>query len=155
MDKEFIETCMSKRTKEIEPSVIEITNPIVIENLANSHNTLSNYFLNGAKSIVNADTPLLAILLGYFSMEQKTYQLLAKKGLKVTSHVCGIMGLSRVINRKDLATALSKAYDNRLEVNYLGNIKTIGADRIRAETFIDKTVVPFINGVDQILKQNQ
>ena len=155
MDKEFIETCMSKRTKEIEPSVIEITNPIVIENLANSHNTLSNYFLNGAKSIVNTDTPLLAILLGYFSMEQKTYQLLAKKGLKVTSHVCGIMGLSRVINRKYLATALSKAYDNRLEVNYLGNIKTIETDKIRAETFIDKTVVPFINEVNQILKQSQ
>ncbi len=152
MDKEFIETCMSKRTKEIEPSVVEISNPVVIENSANSHNILSDYFLKGAKSILKSDTPLLAILLGYFSMEQKTYQLLAKKGLKVTSHLCGIMGLSRVIGRKDLASVLAKAYDNRLEVNYLGNIKTIEADRLRAETFIDKTVIPFLDEINKLLK---
>ena len=152
MDREFVETCMSKRTKEIEPSVLEILNPVIMENLANFHKNLSNYFLNGAKSILRSDTPLLAILLSYFSMEQKTYQLLAKKGLKVTSHVCGIMGLSRVIGRKDLANVLSKAYDNRLEVNYLGNIKTIVGDRPRAETFIDKTVIPFLDEINQLLK---
>ncbi len=155
MDKEFIETCMSKRTKEIEPSVVEISNPVVIENIATSNNTLSNYFLKGAQSILKSDTPLLAILLGYFSMEQKTYQLLAKKGLKVTSHVCGIMGLSRVIGRKDLASALSKAYDNRLEVNYLGNIKTVEADRLRAETFIDKTAIPFLDEINNLLKTKE
>ena len=155
MDKEFFESCMSKRIKEIEPSVVEISNPVVMENLANSHKSLSNYFLNGAKSILKGDTPLLAILLGYFSMEQKTYQLLAKKGLKVTSHVCGIMGLSRVIGRKDLASALSKAYDNRLEVNYLGNIKTIEADRLRAETFIDKTAIPFLDEINKLLKTKE
>ena len=145
MDKEFTETCMAKRIKEIAPSVTEIPNPVAVENIADSHKILSGYFLKGAQSILKSDTPLLAILLGYFSMEQKTYQLLAKKGLKVTSHVCGIMGLSKVIGRKDLATILSKAYDNRLEVNYLGNIKTIEIDKLRAETFIDKTVVPFLD----------
>ena len=70
MDKEFIETCMSKRTKEVEPSVAEISNPVMIGNIANSHKTLSHYFLKGAQSILKSDTPLLAILLGYFSMEQ-------------------------------------------------------------------------------------
>mgnify|MGYP001589841278 FL=1 len=145
MDKEFTETCMAKRIKEIETSVTENPNPVAVEKIANSHKILSGYFLKGSQSILKSDTPLLAILLGYFSMEQKTYQLLAKKGLKVTSHVCGIMGLSKVIGRKDLATILSKAYDNRLEVNYLGNIKTIEIDKLRAETFIDKTVVPFLD----------
>ena len=151
MDKQFIDTCMSKRTKEVEPSAVEISNPVVIQNTANSHNILSNYFLKGAQSILKSNTPLLGILLGYFSMEQKTYQLLAKKGFKVTSHVCGIMGLSRVVGRKDLASALSKAYDNRLEVNYLGNIKTIEIDRFRAETFIDKTLMPFLNEMDSLI----
>ncbi len=155
MDNEFIETCMSKRTKEVEPSVAEISNPVIIGNIANSHKTLSHYFLKGAQSILESDTPLLAILLGYFSMEQKSYELLARKGLKVTSHVCGIMSLSRVIGRKDLASALSKAYDNRLEVNYLGNIKTIEIDRFRAETFIDKTMIPFLNEINKILKTKE
>lgn len=155
MDKEFMETCMSKRTKEVEPSVVEISNPVALENLANSHKILSGYFLKGAQLILKSDTPLLAVLLGYFSMEQKTYQLLAKNGLKVTSHVCGIMGLSKVIGRKDLASALSKAYDNRLEVNYLGNIKTIEADKLRAETFIDKTLIPFLNELNKLLKAKE
>ncbi len=133
----------------------EISNPVAAENLARSHKILSGYFLKGAMSILKSDTPLLAILLGYFSMEQKTYQLLAKNGLKVTSHVCGIMGLSKVIGRKDLASVLSKAYDNRLEVNYLGNIKTIETDRLRAETFIDKTMIPFLDEIDKMLKTKE
>ena len=77
MDKEFIETCMSKRTKEIEPSVLEILNPVVIENLATSHNT------------------------------------------------------------------------------YIGNIKTMEIDRLRAETFIDKTAIPFLDEINKILKSRE
>lgn len=84
-------------------------------------------------------------------MEQKTYEILALKGLKVTSHICAIKGLSRIIGRKDLAAVLSKAYDNRLEVNYLGNIKTADIDRIRAKKFIDDTTKPFIAEVDELI----
>src|SRR3989344_8963289 len=135
---------MKKRVKEIEPSVTEITNPLQIANLARSSSTLCTYFLDGAEHILNSTSPLLTILLAYFAMEQKTYEILALKGLKVTSHICAIKGLSRIIGRKDLAAVLSKAYDNRLEVNYLGNIKTADIDRIRAKKFIDHTTKPFI-----------
>ena len=151
MDKEFMENCMSRRTKVIDPSAIEISNPVEINNLAKSHNILGRYFLESAKSALASSTPLLAILLGYFAMEQKTYELLARKGLKVTSHVCAIMGLSRVVERKDLASVLSKAYDNRLEVNYLGNIKTAELDRERANKFMVETALPFINEIDKII----
>lgn len=151
MDKEFMENCMSRRTKVIDPSAIEISNPVEINNLAKSHNILGRYFLESAKSALASSTPLLAILLGYFAMEQKTYELLARKGLKVTSHVCAIMGLSRVVERKDLASVLSKAYDNRLEVNYLGNIKTAELDRERANKFMAETTLPFINEIDKII----
>ena len=151
MDKEFMENCMSRRTKVIEPSAIEISNPVEINNLSKSHNLLGSYFLEGAKSALASTTPLLSILLGYFAMEQKTYELLARKGLKVTSHVCAIMGLSRVIERKDLASVLSKAYDNRLEVNYLGNIKTAELDRERANKFMAETALPFINEINKII----
>jgi len=151
MDKEFEENCMKRRTKEIEPSVFEIHDPVQISNLAKSHKTLSSYFFTGAESILSSTSPLLTILLAYFAMEQKTYEILALKGLKVTSHICAIKGLSRIIGRKDLAAVLSKAYDNRLEVNYLGNIKTADIDRIRAKKFIDHTTKPFIAGVDKLI----
>src|SRR3989338_10686643 len=110
MDEEFRKVCMEGRTKIIEPTAIELSNPLEIEILAKSHNVLSNYFLNGAEPLLGSNSPLLAILLAYFAMEQKTYELLALKGLKVTSHLCAIKGLSRVIVRKDLASILSKAY---------------------------------------------
>ena len=151
MDKEFEETCMKRRTKEIEPSVFEITNPLQITNLAKSCSKLSTYFLSGAKYMLKSDSPLLSILLAYFAMEQKTYEILALNGLKVTSHVCAIKGLSRIIKRKDLAEILSRAYENRLEVNYLGNIKTLDLDRNRANNFVETTVIPFIMEIDKTI----
>lgn len=153
MDNEFKEMCMNKRIREIEPSAVEISNPVEISNLAKSHKTLSNYFLKGAEPVLSSISPLLAILLAYFAMEQKTYEILALKGLKVTSHVCAIKGLSRVIGRKELASILSKAYDNRLEVNYLGNIKTAELDKGRAKKFIDETCMPFIAEVDKLISE--
>lgn len=69
----------------------------------------------------------------------------------MTSHVCAIKGLSRVIKNKELAAILSKAYDNRLEVNYLGNIKTSDLDRARAKKFIDETAEPFIAEVNKMI----
>jgi len=144
---------MKKRVKEIEPSVTEITNPLQIANLARSSSTLCTYFLDGAEHILNSTSPLLSILMAYFAMEHKTYEILALKGLKVTSHICAIKGLSRVIERKDLAEILSRAYENRLEVNYLGNIKTADLDRNRAKDFIDKIAIPFIKEINQIVSK--
>ena len=112
---------------------------------------LGNYFLVGARSIINSEAPLLAILLGYFAMEQKAYEILALKGFKVTSHVCAIKGMSRIIGKKELANVLSKAYDNRLEVNYIGNIATVETDKVRSKKFLEETVLPFISAVDRII----
>lgn len=153
MDNEFKKMCMAKRVREIKPSAVEILNPVEVSNLAKSHKTLSSYFYNGAGSILNSKSPLLAILLAYFSMEQKTYEILALNGLKVTSHVCAIKGLSRVIGSKKLAAVLSKAYDNRLEVNYLGNIKTYDLDMARAKKFIDETAEPFIAKINKTISE--
>ena len=141
---------MKKRTKKIEPSAIAIVNPVQIDNLAKSCLKLSSYLLIGAEDMLTSKSPLLSILLAYFAMEHKTYEILALNGIKVTSHICAIKGLSRIIIRKDLATVLSKAYENRLEVNYLGNIKTADMDRDRAKEFIEKTAVPFIKEIDKI-----
>ena len=50
-----------------------------------------------------------------------------------------------------IAAILSKAYDNRLEVNYLGNIKTVELDRERAKKFIDETAIPFVNDLNNLI----
>lgn len=152
MSKDFEETCMKKRIKEIEASAVNITNPVEINSLVKSHKNLSAYFLSGAEHVLNSNSPLLAILLGYFAMEQKAYAILALNGFKVTSHVCAIKGLSSIIKRSDLAAVLSKAYENRLEVNYLGNIKTAEIDRKRAANFISGTAKHFIAEVDKLMQ---
>jgi len=154
MDKEFEDMCMKKRTKEIEPSVILIKNPIEIDKLVKSYKKLSEYFIIGSKDMIESKAPLLAILLGYFAMEQKAYEILALKGFKVTSHICAIKGISRIIQRKDLANMLSKAYENRLEVNYIGNIDTVETDRNRAKKFIEETVLLFISEIEKLILEN-
>jgi len=75
MNKDFEEACMKKRTKEIETSAVNIANPVEISSLVKSHKSLSVYFLSGAEYTLNSNSPLLAILLGYFAMEQKAYEI--------------------------------------------------------------------------------
>jgi len=62
-------------------------------------------------------------------------------------------GLGRIIERKDLAAILSKAYENRLEVNYLGNIETVELDRTRARKFMNEAAAPFIAEADKIISE--
>ena len=52
-----------------------------------------------------------------------------------------------------MAETLARAYENRLEVNYLGNIKTVDLDRNRAKNFIEKTAIPFIKEIDKIVSK--
>lgn len=114
MDKEFEDMCMKKRMKEIEASAVKINNPVEIDKLIRSHKKLGSYFLTGARSIIDSESPLLAVLLGYFAMEQK-------------------------------------AYENRLEVNYLGNIDTIESDKNRAKKFLEGTVLVFISEIEKLM----
>ena len=50
MDKGFKDMCMLRRMKEIQPSAVEISNPVEMGNLAKSHKRLGEYFFEGSVS---------------------------------------------------------------------------------------------------------
>lgn len=116
-------------------------------------NSLSNarYFLEGAKQIIGGTTPYLVFTLGFFAMEHAASSLIAQNGYKVTDHKCAQIFLSKMLNREDLAKALSRAYNSRIAFNYRYNLSDY-TDKSEAEEFLQKEVMPFIEETGKLLK---
>lgn len=154
MDKEFMEKCLSKRTIVQEPSVKEIVRKGARVSIAEQHKNNAEYFLNGAKFLLNSETPLLAVLIGHFSMEHKANQLMALHGYDVESHICTQIGLSRVVGRKDLAKKLSDIFTLRQNIGYRMYLKSQSEeDKNTAEETINETVIPFFEEIDKLVNE--
>src|SRR3989344_1567013 len=110
MDKEFEEKCLNRRTITVEPAVSRIEDDRTMQHLSKQHKNNSEYFLEGAKNLLNSPTPLLAVIIGHFAMEHKGNQLLALHGYKAESHICTQIGLSRIAGKKSLAKKLSDVF---------------------------------------------
>ena len=80
IDLDFEKDCMKERTKTFKPSVEFLKTPVEIEREVSRFRRGSEYFLEGCKRLAGSRTPLLAIILGYFTMEHKASEILAKKG---------------------------------------------------------------------------
>lgn len=153
MDKEFEEKCLLKRTVTLEPTVSEIKEDRSKQFLARQHKNNSDYFLECAKNLLSTSTPLAAILISHFAMEHKGNQLLALHGYKVESHICTQIGLSRMIERKDLAKKLSDIFTLRQSVGYRMTLKQSEESRKEAEKTINETVTPFFEEVDKLIEE--
>ena len=152
-DKEFEEKCLSKKTTTQEPSVHRIAEETLRETIAEQHKSNATYFLEGVKNVVKSQTPLLAILMGHFAMEHKANQLLALHGYKVESHICTQIGLSRIIERKDLAKWLSDIFTLRQSVGYRMTLKQSEESRKEAEKTVNEIIIPFFDEVDKLVNE--
>ncbi len=151
MDPEFDNKCLKERNITIKPTVTEIKRPELIIQIANQHQNSSAYFLEGAQALLKSNTPLLAILIGYFAMEHKANQLLALKGYKVESHICTQMALSRILDRKDLARTISKIFDLRQNIGYQMFLQHNEEERENANKIINNEILPFIAELDELI----
>lgn len=154
MDKEFEEKCLSKYNKEVGPEVTKILKEEEMLRISEHHKKSADYFLEGAKTLLSSNTPLLSILLGFFAIEHKANQLLSKKGYKVESHRCTSIGLSRVIGRKDLAKTITKIFNLRQGIGYRMFLSEEVSERKNAEEIINNDIIPFFNEIDK-LKENE
>lgn len=152
LDKEFEEKCLSKRTVMQEPSVTIIEDKEV-SSTAEQHRNNADYFLEGAKFLLNSPTPSLAVLVGHFAMEHKGNQLLALHGYKVESHICTQIGLSRIVGKKDLAKKLSSIFTLRQSVGYRMTLKQSKESRTEAEKTINEAVIPFFEDIDKLVEE--
>lgn len=71
-----------------------------------------------ARRLLGSEAEQLAVGQAAFAMEAKANELLARAGWRSRSHVCTQAALSKLLNRKDLASALSRAYEDRLAYDY-------------------------------------
>ena len=153
IDKEFKEKCLSKRTITQEPSVSLIAEKGLRKTIAEQHKNNAEYFLEAAKNLLNSPTPLLSILIGHFAMEHKANQLLALHGYKVESHICTQIGLSRIVERKDLAKKLSDIFASRQSIGYRMTLKQSEESRKETKKAINETIIPFFEQVDKLANE--
>ncbi len=155
VDKDFEEKCLNKRTINVSPTVTIIEQEEEKQSLANKHKNNSEYFLDGVQNLLKSNTPLLAILMGYFAMEHKSNQILALNGYKVESHICTQIALSRILKRKDLAKKISAVFESRQNVGYRMFLKHSEEERRNVEKIINEYVIHFIKEIDQMIKEEE
>lgn len=153
-NKKFEDKCMKERTLKIAPTVTIIKREEEIKSLADQHENSSAYFLEGTQALLKSNTPLLAILTGYFAIEHKANQILALNGYKVESHICTQMALSRILDKKDLARTISKVFELRQNVGYRMFLKHGEEERKNAEIIMNKEVIPFIEEINELVENN-
>ena len=136
----------------MQPTVTKIQDATISQRLVQQHHNNAEYFLESAKNMLNSTTPLAAIILAYFAMEHKANQLLALHGYKVESHSCTQMGLSRIVERKDLAKQLSDIFILRQNIGYRLTLTRSEEGKKEAEEIIYGVVINFIEEIDKVLK---
>lgn len=124
-----------------------------INSLAEKHKNSAEYFIDGAKFMLQSKTPLLAILLGYFAMEHKANQLIALQGYKVESHICTQLAISRIVGRKDLAQKLSTVFNERQDIGYRLFYRENKNEHTYAKEFVEKQILHFVSEVDKLIKE--
>lgn len=153
IDEEFEEKYLKKRTVTISPTVTVIKQEEQKQSLVRQHQNSSEYFLEGTQNLLKSNTPLLAVLVGFFAMEHKANQLLALQGYKVESHICTQMALSRILERKDLARKISTVFDLRQGVGYRLFLRHSEEERKNAEKIINEEVIPFIKEINDLIEK--
>ena len=152
MNPEFESDCLNKKQVMQEPGAKPIITQYERENKHKNLLSNSDYFLEGAKQILESKTPFLAVILGFFSMENRANALIALNGYDITNHKCAQIFLSKMLERRDLAEELSNAYSKRIAFNYRLNLKGY-QNKEEAEDFLNKIVIPFAEKVDKLVKE--
>ena len=115
----FADECLRLQKPEREIRATPIQTRLERENKSGNSLSNSRYFLEGAKQILIGDTPYLVFALGFFAMEHAATALVAMHGYSITEHKCAQIFFSKMLNREDLAKALSRAYNARIA--FIGN----------------------------------
>ncbi len=153
MDPEFETKCLSQRTVIHPPTVTKIEDSKEKHRLASQHKNNAAYFFECANNLLNSTTYLVAILIAYFSMEHKANQLLALYGYKVESHICTQIGLSKIVQRKDLAKMLSDIFTLRQNIGYRMTLTQSQENKLEAERTLKEILIPFTREVDKLVQE--
>lgn len=86
---------------------------------------LSETKLRAAEHLLDTDAEQMVVGHVYGAMEAKANELLAWHGYRSKNHLCTQVGLSRLLDREDLARSLSRVYDDRQTFEYTADPGTM------------------------------
>lgn len=113
----------------------------------------SRYHRQAAEDLLGSRSDLIAVVEGYYAMLHKANEALARAGFKIGSHRCTILGLRGVFEASDLADTLRQAGDDRVDIDYHIDPDEETAATPDPEEFVEETVDPFIDDVDQLIDE--
>lgn len=153
-DKKFEEDCLqTERLVKKGPGAEIIKEDDKAESLYKQLNAGAEYYLKGAKKLVDSDVPYLVFVIGFFAVEFKANALLALYSIKIIEHFCTPLALSKVLDDKELAKMYSNVYDLRITYNYRIDYRTLGEGKEDAQNFMEKFVVPFIEKANKLIEE--
>jgi len=113
----------------------------------------SDYFLKGAKSILESETPYLTPILGFFAMENRVKALAIKKlGYEIENHKCCEIFLEHEIKDSNLLEIYTNAWSTRKDCNYQMDLKAQTNSEDMGE-FVSKILEPFIKEIDKLIDE--
>ena len=147
IDTEFKKNCLGDPKR---PTAI-IQDPVSRKKKALFSRSQSEYHAKGALNLINTDTPLLAVKEAYYAAMHKSNELLAIVGYDINSHICSIIGLSKIIKRPDLADTLRILDDERISVDYNMDPKNPTINIEKVKQLVDM-MVKFISEEEKIVR---
>lgn len=147
IDEKFREECLEENSAE------RLKSPTMRKRSAKNYERQAKYHKKSAMNLLNTDTPLIAVVEAYYAMMHKANQALAIAGYDVKSHICTIVGLSRVLDRPDLAEKLRQAGARRLETDYELDPENPPYNFDETKRFVGKTMENFLNELENEIEE--
>lgn len=119
---------------------------------AKNYSKQSEYHEKTTRNLLETDTFLIAISEAYYAMMHKANQALALAGYDIGSHRCTVIGLSRILNRSDLAETLRRAGDRRLETDYELELDSPPYTAEETKKFVEQTMKEFLREVEKLIR---
>lgn len=149
VDEKFRKKCLEDESN----STRRLKSPTMRKRSAEKYSKQSEYHERTAMNLLNTDTSLIAISEAYYAMMHKANQALALAGYDVGSHLCTLIGLSRVLGRPELADRLRQAGDRRLETDYELDPENPPYDEGRTRGFVEEVLVDFLSDIEGVIEE--
>lgn len=149
VDKKFRKKCLEDEGN----STRRLKSPAMRRRSAEKYGKQSEYHERTAMNLLNTDTPLIAIAEAYYAMMHKANQALALAGYDIGSHLCTLIGLSRVLDRPELADKLRQAGERRLETDYELDPENPPYDEGRTRRFVEEVLGDFLGEIEGIIDE--
>ncbi len=147
VDEEFFEKCLE------DGSAKQLGSPTMRKRSSEKYEKQSEYHERTALNLLNTDTPLIAVVEAYYAIMHKANQALALAGYDVGSHLCTILGLSRVLGRPELAEKLRQAGRRRLETDYEMDPENPPYTVEETRRFVEETMAEFLSEMEELVEE--